>query len=103
MKAGSHIVSFKEMVPDPAIRKTLGLSAGDKVFECVRLRLADEEPMALETTSLVASLCPGLEAEVVENHSLYKVFRERADIQLDYASQSLEPLLAPPYEATLLH
>ena len=103
MKAGSRIVSFKEIVPDPPIRKTLGLSAGDKVFECVRLRLADEEPMALETTSLVASLCPGLEAEVVENQSLYKVLTERWSIQLDFATQSLEPILAPPYEATLLH
>jgi GntR family transcriptional regulator len=79
------------------------LSAEDKVFECVRLRLADEEPMALETTSLVASLCPGLEAEDVENQSLYKVLTERWGIQLDYATQSLEPILAPPYEATLLH
>ncbi len=103
MKAGSRIVSFKEIVPDPAIRKTLGLSAEDKVFECVRLRLADEEPMALETTSLVASLCPGLQAEVLENQSLYKVLTERWGIQLDYATQSLEPILAPPYEAALLH
>ena len=103
MKAGSRIVSFKEIVPDPGVRKTLGLSAEDKVYECVRLRLADEEPMALETTSLVASLCPGLEAEVVENQSLYKVLTERWGIQLDYATQSLEPILAPPYEATLLH
>src|SRR5215467_15738388 len=59
MKAGSRIISFKEMSPDPTLRKTLGLSAEEKVFECVRLRLADEDPMALETTSLVASICPG--------------------------------------------
>ncbi len=103
MKAGSRIVSFKEMLPDPIIRKTLGLSAGEKVFECARLRLADEEPMALETTSLVASICPGLRQEDLENQSLYKLLTERWGIQLDHATQSLEPILAPPYEATLLH
>ena len=103
MKAGSRIISFKEMIPDPTIRKTLGLSAEEKVFECVRLRLADEEPMALETTSLVASICPGLRQEDLENQSLYKVLTERWGIQLDRATQSLEPILAPPYEAMLLH
>ncbi len=103
MKAGGHIVSFKETLPDPTIRKTLGLSAEDKVFECVRLRLADEEPMALETTTLVASICSGLQREDLENQSLYKVLAERWGIELDYATQSLEPILAPSHEATLLH
>src|SRR6266852_1439584 len=103
VNAGSRIISFKGMVRVPAIRKTLGLSTEDAVFECVRLRLADEEPMALETTSLVASICPGLRQEDLENQSLYKVVTERWGIQLDHATQSLEPILAPPYEAMLLH
>lgn len=103
MKAGSRIVSFKEIVPDPTIRKSLGLNAEEMAYECVRLRLADEAPMALETTTLVASLCPGLCAEDVENQSLYKVLGERWNIELNYAMQTLEPLLAPPYEASLLH
>jgi GntR family transcriptional regulator, N-acetylglucosamine utilization regulator len=103
MKAGSRVLSFKKTVPDPATRKTLGLSAEDSVFECVRLRLADEEPMALETTMLVAAFFPGLQREDLENRSLYKVLAERWGIELDYARQSLEPVLAPPHEATLLH
>lgn len=103
MKAGGRVISFKETTPDPTIRKTLGLSAEDKVYECVRLRLADEEPMALETTTLRSSICPGLQRDALENQSLYKVLKERWDVQLDYATQSLEPIIAPPYEATLLH
>jgi GntR family transcriptional regulator len=59
--------------------------------------------MALETTMLPVSICPGLRREDLENQSLYKVLMERWGIQLDYATQSLEPILAPPYEATLLH
>src|SRR3984893_7716676 len=103
MKAGGRVLSFKETTPDPTIRKPLGMSAQDKVFECVRLRLADEEPMALETTTLLASICPGLQREDLENQSLYKVLTERWGIQLGYATQSLEPILAPLYEAKLLH
>jgi GntR family transcriptional regulator len=103
MKADSRIISFKEISPDPTIRKMLDLSTDDTVFECVRLRLADEEPMALETTTLLAAICPGLRAESLEHHSLYKLLAEQWDVKLDYATQSLEPILAPPYEASLLH
>ena len=103
MKAGSRIISFRETVPDPPLRRTLGLSAQEKVFECVRLRLADEEPMALETTTLPASVCPGLRREDLENQSLYQLLAERWGVELEYATQSVEPLLAPPYEASLLH
>ncbi len=103
MKAGGHILSFKELAPDSTIRKILSLSVEDTVFESVRLRLADEEPMALETTTLVASLCPGLKREDLENQSLYKLLTERWNLQLEYATQSLEPILAPSHEATILH
>ena len=103
MKAGSHVVSFQQMQPDPTTRKLLNISADERVFEYVRLRLADDDPMALETTTLLASLCPGLQKEDLENRSLYTVLTERWGIQLEYATQSLEPILAPAYEAGLLH
>ena len=103
MKAGSHVVSFQQMKPDPTTRKLLGIGANEHVFEYVRLRLADDEPMALETTTLLASLCPGLQKDDLENKSLYDVLNERWGIQLEYATQSLEPILAPSYEAGLLH
>jgi GntR family transcriptional regulator len=52
---------------------------------------------------LVAAFCPGLQRENLENRSLYQLLTERWGIELDYATQSLEPVLAPPHEATLLH
>src|SRR5215471_18788355 len=52
LKAGARVISFEEIVPEPVIRKTLGLGSEDKAYECVRVRLADDEPMALETTTL---------------------------------------------------
>ena len=103
MKAGGRILSFKEIVPDVTIQKILSISAEETVFESVRLRLADEEPMALETTTLIASLCPGLKREDLENQSLYKLLTERWNLQLEYATQSLEPILAPSHEASILH
>lgn len=103
MKAGARIISFQETLPEPTVRKALGLSADERVFECVRLRLADEEPMALETTTLIASICPGLRQGDLENQSLYTLLADRWGVRLDHASQSLEPILATIYEAGLLH
>ncbi len=103
MKAGARVISFEEIVPETSIRKTLGLGAGDKAFECVRVRLADGEPMALETTTLPVSLYPQLARQDLENRSLYDLLAERCGIRLDYAMQSIEPTCASSYEAALLH
>ena len=82
MKAGAKVISFAEIVPKPVIRKTLALETGDKAYECVRLRLADDVPMALETTTLPVSLCPGLTAQDLENYSLYRLLAERWGLRL---------------------
>lgn len=103
MKAGAKVISFDEIVPEPTIRKTLALETGDKAYECVRLRLADDVPMALETTTLPVSLCPGLKRQDLENQSLYRLLAEHWGVRLDYATQSIEPACASPHEASLLH
>jgi GntR family transcriptional regulator len=103
MKAGARVISFEEIVPEPSIRKALDLGAEDKALECVRLRLADEEPMALETTTLPLALYPGLKGQDLENRSLYRLLAVRWGIRLDYAIQSIEPACAAAYEASLLH
>ena len=103
MRAGARVISFEEIIPEPVIQKMLGWGATEKAYECVRLRLADDEPMALETTTLPTWLCPGLSRQDLEDHSLYRLLAERWGARLDYATQSIEPACASPYEASLLH
>lgn len=103
MKAGARLISCKTIAPHSLARDALGLTEHDTVYECVRLRLADEEPMALETTTLVAAICPGLPDEDLENRSLYALLRERWNVYPDHARQTIEPVSATAYEAELLH
>jgi len=104
MKAGARVISFAETAPSPAAGKALGLDAEeDRVYQCTRLRLADEEPMALETTEVIAAICPGLCAEDLEDRSLYELLSKRWGVRLDHATQSIEPALPTLREATLLH
>ncbi len=104
MTAGSQTISFEVREPTLVESSSLNIRQSDQVIECVRLRSADGVPMALETTVLVASLCPGLGADDLSDHSsLYTILAERWNIRIDRATQSVEPTLATPYEAELLH
>jgi GntR family transcriptional regulator len=47
-------------------------------------------------------LCPDLSQEVLEGNSLYNIFEERYDYQLDYARQTIEPILINEEESNLL-
>lgn len=103
MKAGSRTISFVTRLPTPVECSNLSIHEHDQVVECVRLRSADDVPMALEITVLVNSLCPGLSAaDLGDGASLYAILAERWSVCIVRATQSIEPTLATPYEAELL-
>lgn len=103
MKAGARVISFGETMPDASVCEALNLHPHEHVYKCERLRLADDEPMALETTLIATSVCPGLRREDLENSSLYTLLADRWKVRLGHATQTLEPFLASPFEAKLLH
>ncbi len=80
----------------------LGVEPHAPLIRLVRLRLADERPMALETTWLRADLVPGF----LERHprfvSLYQVLEEDYGIRPTRARQTLEAAAATPGEAAQL-
>ncbi len=79
------------------------LEAKDIYFICIeRLRLADEEPMALETIWVPHDLCPELMQEDLEGASIYRLFEERFGLKLARADQYLEASTADLKEAELL-
>jgi GntR family transcriptional regulator len=80
----------------------LGLPAAEPAYRIERLRLANGEPMALETVYLSARLVPGL-PDLDLTRSLYALLEERWGIRLAGAMQSLEAVLAGPEEAEVLH
>jgi GntR family transcriptional regulator len=69
----------------------------------VRLRLADDIPMAIERSQVVAALCPGiLERHDFSRESLYDVLLHEYGIQLIRAEQSIEARRATSDESRLL-
>lgn len=69
-----------------------------------RVRMADEQPMALETSYLVAALCPDLlRGHDFAHESLYNVLRRDYGLVLASAEQTIEARQATREEADVLH
>ena len=98
----SQVVLFQEVYPDAEIRTRLNLAEGKRAFLLKRLRLADGEPVAVETAHLPCGLCPGLLEEDLAKRSLFAVLRERYGLTPTWADAEIEARTATSHEADLL-
>ncbi|MCM3718698.1 GntR family transcriptional regulator [Fictibacillus phosphorivorans] len=99
-KPASKLVSFQKIEANHKLAKTLEISQHDVVYEIKRVRLADEIPMAIETTFVPAELIP-LNGTHIKEGSLYSQV-ENAGFHIDYATQSLEASIAREAESEIL-
>lgn len=86
----------------PEIAATLGVSANDRIFRVSRLRLANDEPIVLETIHVPLARFPGIDEIDLGHESLYQVFAERYGTGVTFLRESLEPVLLTTHEAALL-
>ncbi|MDQ3402544.1 MAG: GntR family transcriptional regulator [Actinomycetota bacterium] len=98
----SKLLDVSEIPAEAELARLLAVRAGAKVLRLHRLRLADGEPMAMETTHLPLGRFRGLRRYVTDGGSLYKVLRERFGVEMGHAEETIETALAGPQEAELL-
>jgi GntR family transcriptional regulator len=84
------------------LAERLDIRPGGRVLRIERLRLANGEPMAIETTHLSARRFPGLRKHLQRYSSLYAALGEVFDVHLAEAEETIETALATPREAGLL-
>jgi GntR family transcriptional regulator len=77
MVATSQLRERGLVAATPDLARCLRIEPGDMVFRLRRLRLADGDPMGIQTAYLPDALVPGLADELYENASLYDLLRER--------------------------
>ncbi|GCE03190.1 GntR family transcriptional regulator [Dictyobacter aurantiacus] len=93
------------MSMSPADEKTadyLRIKPGQLVFTLQRLRLADDEPLAIEVSHLNFIGCEKLLEEDLEQHSLYQLLETKYGMLLLEAEQELEAGLISSKEAEKL-
>ncbi|TCO58060.1 GntR family transcriptional regulator [Actinocrispum wychmicini] len=98
----SRLLEVSELPVEAELARLLGIRAGAKILRLHRLRFADGEPMALETTHLPLGRFRGLRRYITSGGSLYQVLRERFGVELGHAEETIETGLAGPQEAELL-
>jgi GntR family transcriptional regulator len=90
------------MLPDAAVRERLHLPEGEHAFLLKRLRLASDEPVAVETACLPCRICPGLLQEDLACGSLYDILMEKYKLVPTWADAEIEAGAASKEEALLL-
>jgi GntR family transcriptional regulator len=87
LQPGSKVLDQKVIEVDGELREKLRVAAGDPVFCLRRLRLADGEPMGIQTAYVPLGLCPGIAEVRFEAQSLYGLLEERYRLVPAYAQE----------------
>lgn len=98
----TRIMDFIEMRADEVLSDMFGLPEGSAVYRVMRLRLADGEPMLLETNFLPCYRFPALSRDMLENQSLYGVLSSTYNLDITVAEETFEPVILSPMETQFL-
>ncbi|MBS3814025.1 GntR family transcriptional regulator [Candidatus Bipolaricaulota bacterium] len=99
MSPGARVIEQKLVDGDQELAAKLEVEVESKIFVLQRIRLAEEEPLAIETSHLRYEVCEGIEEYDFEDRSLYDTLKNDFDISLSWAEQSVEATLADEFEA----
>ena len=90
VEAGREVTSLLELHP------------GDRIIQIFRLRLADGEPMALQTVHVPYDSCPNLVNDDLTHASLYQLLEQKYGLKLGHAREKIASTTASRQQATLL-
>ncbi len=102
MQPSSRLLAAQLISATAALARIFAIEVGLPLVYLKRLRLADDQPMALQTAYLPHTLCPGLLEHDLENQSLYQILCEVYGLCLANARFSIEAILADDEHAALL-
>jgi GntR family transcriptional regulator len=101
--AASSQVLHKGVIPAPSdVAAALQLEEDAPVFRLRRLRLADHEPMGLQTAYIAMALVPGIDRLSFENASLYELLARHYGLEPAGARETHRAVLITREDANLL-
>jgi GntR family transcriptional regulator len=102
-KPGSRLVSQRRTPATAKIARLLRIDEGQSILEITRVRLADDEPILLETSCLSLERFPSLaNYSWSENESLYQNLSEEYGVSVTGLDHTLKPVLLTETEAHYL-
>src|SRR5215208_4539676 len=82
MRPGSRTLSLETTLAGAYLGRCLHVSPSERIVVAKRLRLADEETMAIETLHVPEALVPGLTRADFDQTSFYELLTERYGIEI---------------------
>lgn len=98
----SELISARQIAAGAKLAQRLRLVPGSPLLELRRLRMANDEPMALETVYLSQALLPGLEPQDLAQGSLYEILERQFGLTIRSASQQIQATVLSEEEADVL-
>ncbi|HXK04008.1 MAG TPA: GntR family transcriptional regulator [Verrucomicrobiae bacterium] len=99
---GSRVLETGVLPADSVAAEKLAIPCGTSVFLLKRLRLAEGEPVGIQTAYIPLQLAPGLPKERMENASLYELLRSKYGREPAYAHETHSAVLVDAEQAKLL-
>jgi GntR family transcriptional regulator len=105
-KPGTEVLSFDILASWPSVGARLELEPGDEIIVMERLRTADGEPIAIETSYLPAKFMPGVTKQMFEiggaGQSSFEVMQKEYGLKPHRAVDELTVTAIEEREASLL-
>ena len=98
----SQVLKFDVIECEKNISKKLAVEENTKVYKILRLRLADNKPMMLETTYLPYARFPGMTREELEQAAMYDIFKKKFNTNITSAKETFQPVTTNTQEAKYL-
>ncbi|MDD1779910.1 GntR family transcriptional regulator [Enterovibrio sp. ZSDZ35] len=99
----SKIIHSEILSAGAKISQMLKIPPSEQVYKIVRIRYANDQPMAKETTYLPCRLLPSFNPSMLEHGSLYTILEQDYQYVLSQADQFIEATVIEPEEASLLN
>jgi len=99
---GIRLIAAEERPVEAALAGELHLPTSAPVYDVLRIRTLNQEPMLLERYTFSVRRFPGLLRFDLQTRSLYEILETEYRVVIQRARQSLEPVVASEYEAGLL-
>lgn len=112
MKPGAVLLGIDTVPASDLVANAMHREPGTELFRLRRLRTADGQPIAVQTSLLVAEMFPGLDEKVSDNTSLYELLSSEYGVGPDEAMEifrvagvprDLAPLLDVPRGSHAFH
>jgi GntR family transcriptional regulator len=103
LTASSRVIEGVLTGADGRVAEALQIPPGEQVFSLKRLRLAEGEPMGIQTAYIPVALAPGLAGEDFGHASLYDVLQTRYGLVPAKAHETYSAVPVEAAEAELLN